>query len=92
MSDAEIEIIGRLYEFFSGDVKKIQFWLKTENLNFAGMRPISLINNSKEKRVLDFVKTVSDSNLKIKDVILENEKLKKELYFLKNPGESEFNQ
>ena len=50
-----IETVVELHVIFQ-DYKKINTWLKTENLNFGGASPIYLIINGKGHKVLEFIK------------------------------------
>jgi len=50
-----IETVIELNVIFQ-DIKKINTWLTTENLNLGGSQPIRLIINGKGDKVLQFIK------------------------------------
>lgn len=49
-----IEIIIELHVIFQ-DYKKIEAWLKCDNLNFGGTSPINIINQGRGHKVLEFI-------------------------------------
>jgi hypothetical protein len=48
--------------FFFNDKSMVDQWLNTENLNFSGSKPITLITNERSDKVLLFAKTSLNEN------------------------------
>lgn len=61
LNETTVETIIGLHSFFN-NYKKVIDWLKFENLNLGGSAPITLINNGREQKVLQFVNTALDEN------------------------------
>lgn len=45
------------------DIKKVCSWLNTKNLNFGGIKPITLIAIGKGHKVLQFIKDAREGNM-----------------------------
>lgn len=63
MSETRIQIIGLLWEFFNRDHRKVSAWLRTDNLNFGGCKPIQLMENGKETRVWQFISSARSEDI-----------------------------
>ena len=62
LNETNIKIICKLNYFFN-DYKKVETWLRTDNLNFGGIAPIFLINLERAHKVLQFIETALDENV-----------------------------
>ena len=64
LNETNIKIIVNLHWFFN-DYKNVVKWLKTDNLNFGGIPPVILIENSRGSKLLKFIETALEENGKI---------------------------
>lgn len=61
LNETNIKIICKLNMFFN-DYKKVETWLRADNLNFGAIAPIFLINLERGHKVLQFIETALDEN------------------------------
>ena len=63
ISDSDIKIIAEfLGTFFTHDPKKIVYWLYTDNPNFGGFTPASLIDSGRGRKVVSFIEGTKQRN------------------------------
>lgn len=63
MTEDRIKIIALLWEFFDRDSQKVGAWLRADNLNFGGFKPIQLMENGREHKVLRFIENAQSGDL-----------------------------
>lgn len=61
LNETNIKIICKLNMFFN-DYKKVEIWLRTDNLNFGGIPPCYLMSIGRDSKVLQFIEAALDEN------------------------------
>lgn len=56
------EIVQLLSEYFEGDSDKVKLWMETENVQFGGISPLSMIAAMRGDNVLKFIKHAKEEN------------------------------
>lgn len=56
-----LEIVTLLDKYFKSD-ENIALWLNTENFNFGGSKPITLIAKGRGHKVLNYIKIALEEN------------------------------
>lgn len=51
-------------KFFDGDKARTEMWHHTRNLHIGWFKPLEFISNGREEKLLEFIKSAIEVNLK----------------------------